>query len=246
MISPIDIKVDLDGDVAAALTRLETTGRPTIDRRVWFAEPRPDGGATSTLLSNRIIIRIRSGPSDDLTVTLCPCLPEQLLGSWSTPFTEAGLRYRVEENWNGECRQLSASVVSERPAGALHDAVVLGTDVTTDLAPAQRRFLVGCTPPGVAVDHLLAFGPIASTRWTKLRVGDLAVDAERWRIADLDLLELSVRVTPEHGESYTALRDRALDRQRGFEDAVRRLGLRIATGAPAPVRVIAAARSGHR
>ncbi|WP_216906545.1 hypothetical protein [Nocardia noduli] len=246
MISPIDIEVDLDGDVAAALTRLETTGRPMIDRRVWFAEPRPDGGATSTLLSNGIIIRLRSGSSDDLTVTLCPCVPEQLLGSWSAPFTDVALRYRVEENWNGEGRELSASVVSERPAGALHDATVLGTDVTADLAPAQRRFLIGCTPPGVAVDRLVAMGPIASTQWSNLRVGDLAVDAQRWRIADLDLLELSVRVTPEHGESYTALRARALDRQRGFEDAVRRLGLRIATGAPGTERVMAAARSVRR
>ncbi|MET7771704.1 hypothetical protein [Nocardia sp. NPDC005366] len=231
MISPIEIKVDLDGDVAAALTRLGCTGRPAIDRRIWFAETHPvDPGTTPTLLSSRIVIRLRSGENDDLTVKLRPCLPAQLVGRWTAPRADDALRYRIEEDWNAERRVLSASAISERPAGSLRAATMLGTDVTTVLDPAQRQFLVSCTPPGVAVDRLLVMGPIASTKWTKVRVGDLEVDAERWRIADLDLLELSLRVTPERGESHAEVRDRALDRQRRFETAVRHHGLRVATG----------------
>lgn len=241
MITPIEIKVNLDGDVAAALTRLECTGRPAIDRRIWFAEPRPTGLHTApTLLSSRIVIRLRSGENDDLTVKLRPCLPSQLVGRWTTSFTDDALRYRIEEDWNAERRVLSASAVSDRPAGSLRDATVLGADVTTVLDTAQRQLLVSCTPPGVAVDRLVAMGPIASTKWTKVRVGDLHVDAERWTIADLDLLELSLRVTPEHGESHTEVRNRALHRQRKFEAAVRRRGLHIATGDTKTQQVLAA------
>ncbi|WP_040700851.1 hypothetical protein [Nocardia vinacea] len=241
MITPIEIKVNLDGDVAAALTRLECTGRPAIDRRIWFAEPRPTGLHTApTLLSSRIVIRLRSGENDDLTVKLRPCLPSQLVGRWTTSFTDDALRYRIEEDWNAERRVLSASAVSDRPAGSLHDATMLGADVTTVLDTAQRQLLVSCTPPGVAVDRLVAMGPIASTKWTKVRVGDLHVDAERWTIADLDLLELSLRITPEHGESHTEVRNRALRRQRKFEAAVRRRGLHIATGDTKTQQVLAA------
>lgn len=156
------------------------------------------------------------------------------------PFTDDALRYRIEEDWSSERRVLSASAVSERPAGSLHDATMLGADVTTALDPAQRQFLVSCTPPGVAVDRLSAMGPISSTKWTEVRVGDLEVDAERWRIADLDLLELSLRVTPEHSESHTEVRNRAIDRQRRFETAVRRRGLHIETGETKTQQVLAA------
>ncbi|MFX0578271.1 hypothetical protein [Nocardia nepalensis] len=244
MITPIEIKVNLDGDVAEALTRLECTGRSAIDRRIWFAEPRPTGPDTApTLLSSRIVIRLRSGENDDLTVKLRPCLPSQLVGRWTTPFTDHALRYRIEEDWNAQRHVLSASAVSDRPAGSLREATLLGVDVTTVLDSAQRQLLVSCTPPGVAVDRLLAMGPIVSTKWTKVRVGDLEVDAERWTIADLDLLELSLRVTPEHGESHSEVRNRALDRQRRFEAAVRRRGLHIATGDTKTQQVLAALRA---
>ncbi|WP_433734036.1 hypothetical protein ACQP0C_18020 [Nocardia sp. CA-129566] len=244
MITPIEIKVDLDGDVADALTRLGCTDRAAIDRRIWFAEPRPAGpDPAPTLLSSRIAIRLRSGENDDITVKLRPCLQSQLVGRWRTPFTNDALRYRIEEDWNSDRRALSASAVSQRPAGSLHDATMLGADVTTVLDTSQRQFLVSCTPPGVAVDRLTAMGPISSTKWTQVRVGDLKVDAERWRIAGLDLLELSLRVTPEHSESHAELRNRAIDRQRRFETAVRRHGLHIGSGETKTQQVLAVLRA---
>ncbi|MGS2810409.1 hypothetical protein [Nocardia sp. MW-W600-9] len=230
MNTPIEIKVNLDGDLVDAQTRLGCTNAAAISRDVWFAEPRvPGARGGPALLAGRIAIRLRSGDYDDLTVKLRPCTAAQLVGRWSTPFTEPGMQFRVEGDWCGDRRVLSASVVSRRPAGSLRVAALCGEDVTEALDSAQRQFLVSCTPPGVVVDHLRAMGPVASTKWTNVAVGELAVDAERWTVDGLDLLELSLRVTPDPGESPTTLHARALDVQHRFHAAIRGHGLSIST-----------------
>ncbi|MFC9434975.1 hypothetical protein [Nocardia sp. NPDC057030] len=249
MITPIEIKVNLAGDVADALTRLRCSGHPATERRIWFAESRRDrSGRASALLSSRIVIRLRSGARDDLTVKLRPCRRSQLAGRWAAPFTDEALEYRIESDWCGERRVLSASAVGERPPGSLRDAALLGTDVTAALDSAQRQFLVSCTPPGVAVDHLSALGPIASTKWTGVRLGDLEVDVERWCIAELELLELSLRVTARPPESLADTESRAAAEQLRFEAMVRRHGLAVAAGETKTERVLAAlmARSHRR
>ncbi|MBF6170985.1 hypothetical protein [Nocardia blacklockiae] len=230
MITPIEIKVDLAGEVAETVFRLGCAGRPVIRRRVWFAETRSPG-ACPELLANRIIIRLRSGARDDLTVKLRPCDAAQLVGRWTEPFDAAGLRYRIEGEWSARRRVLAASAVSERPAGSLWAAAAPGADVAAALDSAQRQFLVSCTPPGVAVDHLGALGPIASTKWPDVRIGDAVADVERWQVGDLDLLELSVRVTPRPGEAREDLDLRAAAAKQRIESAARRLGLRISQGA---------------
>ncbi|MEV6558489.1 hypothetical protein AB0M22_22445 [Nocardia sp. NPDC051756] len=241
MITPIEIKVNLAGDVADALTRLRCSRNPAVERRIWFAESRSDGsGAASALLSSRIVIRLRSGERDDLTVKLRPCRRSQLAGRWTTPFTDDALEYRIEGDWCGERRVLSASAVGERRPGSLRDAAMVGADVTAALDSGQRQFLVSCTPPGVAVDHLSAMGPIASTKWTNVRLGDLEVDVERWCTAELELLELSHRVTARHPESRTEMESRAVATQLGFESVVRRHGFSIANGETKTEQVLAA------
>ncbi|MEJ8672854.1 hypothetical protein WKI71_44370 [Streptomyces sp. MS1.AVA.1] len=37
---PVEIKVNIEGDVPAALTALGTSGRAMSTRRIWFAEER--------------------------------------------------------------------------------------------------------------------------------------------------------------------------------------------------------------
>ncbi|MFD3704424.1 hypothetical protein ACFWUP_14885 [Nocardia sp. NPDC058658] len=231
MITPIEIKVNLDGDVAAALRRLRCSDTAATARDIWFAEPlRPGSPGAPTLLSSRIVIRLRSGAQDDLTVKLRPCHAAQLTGRWAAPFTEPGIRYRIESDWSGGRRMLSASAISQRSPGSLRAAVAGGVDVTDTLNSAQRQFLVSCTPPGVAVDHLRAMGPVASARWTGLPVGNQHADVERWAVAGLDLVELSVKVTPRHGDSPVDLHLRALDAQRALEEALHALGITIAAG----------------
>ncbi|KAF0846830.1 hypothetical protein [Nocardia caishijiensis] len=238
MITPIEIKVNLDTDVAVALRRLGC-GPDTADvRDIWFAEP--DSAGSPALLSGRIVIRLRSGAEDDLTVKLRPCTPAQLSGRWARPFLDEGVRYRIERDWCSPLRMLSASAISGWPAGSLRDCVERGVDVTEALATAQRQFLVSCTPPGVAVDRLRARGPVHALRWTGVALGGLCVDVERWRIADLDLLELAVKITAAPHDSPVGPHLRAAAAQQRLLDAVHALGLTPATGSTKTERALAA------
>ncbi|MFE5476049.1 hypothetical protein ACFQ9R_10120 [Nocardia sp. NPDC056541] len=248
MITPIEIKVNLDGDVAGALRRLRCSDTAAVHRDIWFAEPlHPGTAGAPTLLSSRIVIRLRSGAEeDDLTVKLRPCVPSQLAGRWGAPFTEPGVRYRIESDWSADRRMLSASAISSRPAGSLRAAVARGVDVTGALHSAQRQFLVSCTPPGVAVDHLRAMGPVASARWTGVPVGTLRADVERWSTTGLDLVELSLKVTPQQADSPVDLHLRALDARRELEAALRTLGLTIASGDTKTEQVLTALAAAHR
>ena len=247
MITPIEIKVNLDGNVAGALQRLRCSDTGAAYRDIWFAEPlHPGSTSAPTLLSSRIVIRLRSGDEDDLTVKLRPCLRSQLAGRWAAPFTEPGVRYRIESDWSGDRRMLSASAISLRSPGSLRAAVARGIDVTDTLTSAQRQFLVSCTPPGIAVDHLCAMGPVASARWAGVPVGNLRADVERWTAAGLDLVELSLTVVPRQGASPVDLHLRAVDAQREIEAALRALGLTIATGDTKTERVLSALAAARR
>ncbi|MFE9789699.1 hypothetical protein ACFYO7_30425 [Nocardia salmonicida] len=247
MITPIEIKVNLDGDVASAVQRLRCSETSAAYRDIWFAELlRPGSSGAPTLLSSRIVIRLRSGDEDDLTVKLRPCLRSQLTGRWAAPFTEPGVRYRIESDWSGDRRMLSASAISLRFPGSLRAAVARGIDVTDTLNSAQRQFLVSCTPPGIAVDHLCAMGPVASARWTGVPVGNLQADVERWTAAGLDLVELSLTVVPRQGDSPVDLHLRAVDAQRELEAALHALGLTIAAGESKTEQVLTALAAARR
>ncbi|WP_019929741.1 hypothetical protein [Nocardia sp. BMG111209] len=244
MITPIEIKVNVGGNVADALARLRGTDSPAIERRIWFAEARVGGnGKPLGLLSSRIIIRLRSGDRDDLTVKLRPCQRTQLAGLWAAPFTEGTLAYRLVGDWSGRHRMLSASVVSRRTPGSLSAATTPGADIAAALDSAQRRFLVSCTPPGAAIDHLVALGPIESVKWPKLRLGDIQVEAERWRVDPFDLLEVCARIDPREGESLASVETRAAALQSRLETALRRQGLRIDNGHTKTHQVITALAS---
>ena len=88
VIPPIEIKINLGTDVDGVLGALGCADSPAVRRDVWFAESRAGGqdGALA-LLGSGIVIRLRSGDLDDLTVTLRPCRRSQLMGRWAKPFT---------------------------------------------------------------------------------------------------------------------------------------------------------------
>ncbi|MFF0492650.1 hypothetical protein ACWDSJ_24430 [Nocardia sp. NPDC003482] len=231
MITPIEIRVDLEGGIADAIDR-STADRRVKRRDVWFAEarPRPTGGSP-TLMSSGIVIRMRTGEHyDDVSVELRPCHPDQLSGRWAASFTEGDVRYRVSRRWHGETRAWSACLTSRRPSGSLRAAAGPDGDIATVLDSVQRQFLISCTVHGVAVEHLVALGPIGWTKWKRVRLGDQEVEAERWSVADLDLVELSLLVVPRPGETPADLDDRAAAAQRRLEARVRDGGSAIAAG----------------
>lgn len=229
MTTPIEIGFGIGGDPGTALTLLTGTTAAATAHDLWFAAPAQGAPDPMALVSSGITIRLRSGPGDDLAVDLRPCPPPRPAGRWAAPFVDGDLEYQIEGAWHGMRRVLAASAVSHRPAGAIRAAVDVGGDVTETLSPAQRQFLVSCTPPGVAVDHLRAVGPVVSTRWTGIRLAGFEVTAERWTGAGCDLLEVAARVMPVSGEPTWALDSRAQDVQQRCLDALRDRDLPSAT-----------------
>ncbi|MEY9996952.1 hypothetical protein ABIE67_008984 [Streptomyces sp. V4I8] len=118
---PVEVKVNIESDVPAALTALRGSRGAMVTRRIWFAEDR-DGVADGRvlLLDGGVIVRFRiGGAADDLTVKLRPCTREQLVGRFSARFDAEAFTYKIEEDWSGNRRVLAASLAHGHPPGAL-------------------------------------------------------------------------------------------------------------------------------
>ncbi|MGY3200012.1 hypothetical protein [Streptomyces sp. TE5632] len=223
---PIEIKVNIEGDVAAALSALGGSSSPRTTRRIWFAEDR-DGvaGGRMPLLDGGVIVRLRIGGNpDDLTVKLRPCTREQLVGRFSAPFEAEPFTYKIEEDWSGNRRVLAASLVHGHPPGVLSDAVKPGADPGASLDAVQDQFLHSCAP-AIRLDGLVALGPILSTKVDEVPLDGLEADLEAWSVADLDFLEVSIRVKPKGEDDVEKFTARAERKQRKLEDAVRERGV---------------------
>jgi hypothetical protein len=242
VVFPVEIKLNIDAsraDVIAALRQRPTAGST---RQIWFAEERAGvENGQLPLFENHVVVRLRSGGGpDDLTVKLRPCVHEQLLGRWADSFETKVLEYRIEGDWSGQRRMLAASAVGERMRGSLLEMVGPFADPAAAITIKQRQFLKLCGPPDVRVDHLVALGPIVSTKWTDVEIGECTVDVERWITADLDVVELSLRVAPTKHESSAEFEVRAAGEQRRLAEAASDLGLPLdAYGETKTQRVLA-------
>lgn len=243
---PIEIKVNLESSAADAVAAL---GHGEMKKRqLWFADDSTSGELTP-LLKAGVIIRLRSGDdSDDVTVKLRPCQQAQLIGRWAGPLTTATLDYRIECDWSVRHRVLAASAVVEHAPGELLELVRSDSNVGRALSADQREFFELCAKHArpltdsravhqhavssalgrLQVDNLVALGPIASTKWTEVRFGELDLTMERWTVADLDLVELSLRVKPKAAESAADFAERAARRYDKLLTAVRDNGLVLA------------------
>jgi hypothetical protein len=231
MVYPIEIKANIADAVAEALERLGNPGGAT-KRLIWFAEDR-DGLASGELrlLEGGVIIRVRSGEGpDDTTAKLRPCDPMQLQDGWRDGFDRNGVEYRIEGDWSGPHHSLAASAVSTFGQGSRSQAggaPLRGQALTS----GQTDFLAQCAKVPVPVEDLVALGPVASTKWNDVKVGDIKVDAERWTVADLDFLELSIRAKPKDHDTAGDFEARALKHQARLLEAIDGLGLQIAANA---------------
>ncbi|RSO08090.1 hypothetical protein DMH26_03630 [Streptomyces sp. WAC 05379] len=223
---PVEIKVNVEGDVAAALSALGASGRATAVRHIWFAEDR-DGVAEGQvlLLESGVILRFRiGGVPDDLTVKLRPCQREQLVGRFSDPFEAKPFTYKIEEDWSANGRVLAASLVHGHAPGVLSGAVAPGGDPATAVDALEDQFLHACTP-SVQLDGLVALGPVRSTKIDDVPLDDMDVDLEAWSAAGLDFLEASIRVKPKDEDDAEKLAERAERKQRKLIEAVRERGV---------------------
>ncbi|MFF9032942.1 hypothetical protein [Streptomyces iakyrus] len=227
MTFPIEIKVNIDADVADALSTLAQPGGESQKRLIWFAE-HPQGVEDGRLLlDSGVIVRLRSGDTpDELTVKLRPCTTDQLTGRFSSPFDGESFEYKVEQDWSGSRHVLSASATCVHPQGTLLNAATPGADAADFLDTLQRQFLQECAP-AVHITELAALGPIASTKFNNVPLDDLEVDLERWTVADLDFLELSTRIKPRHDEKPHEFETRVEHKQKKLRSAVRDRGIAI-------------------
>jgi hypothetical protein len=191
----IEIKVNIAGDVDHALTVLELNGGKR--REVWFLDDLTEGARPPLpLLSAGIILRLRrrENGKEDSTVKLRPCRRSQLTGSWSVapPGDE---QYRIEGDWSRTRHALAASCVADLEPGTIDRAIESDGQIADAFMESQRDFLAACGEINAALSGVTALKPIAATQWKDFSVGGVDdVVAERWTVAGLDFLELSIRV----------------------------------------------------
>lgn len=230
---PIEIKVNIAGDVDRALAALGLgEGEP---REVWFLDDLTDGARPPLpLLNAGIVLRLRrkggggkagdragNKPKEDSTVKLRPCRRSQLISPWDARPAEDS-DYRIEGDWSRTSHVLAASYVSELAPGDIADALDGGHLAKAFTGP-QRAFLSDCGAVAVALSGVTALKPIASRVWKDFTLGAVEhVDAERWTVAGLDFLELSIRVTTGEGDAVKqqfVLAEAVLERGLEFDDS---------------------------
>ncbi|MFC9387078.1 hypothetical protein [Streptomyces venezuelae] len=225
---PVEIKVNVEDDVAGAMSALGASQGALMTRRIWFAEDRVGvAQGKLLLLDGGVIVRIRiGGGQDDVVVKLRPCTREQLLGRFTAPFEVDALTYRIEEDWSRNDRVLAASLVRDHPPGALPAAVTPGSDPATLFDEVQDQFLDACAPD-VRFEALVALGPISATKVEDVPLDDLKVDLEAWSVAGLNFLEASIRVKPKAGDDEEEFKERAERKLRKLEEAVLERGVTL-------------------
>jgi hypothetical protein len=230
---PVEIKVNIESDVAAALSLLGAAHGEMTARRIWFAEDL-DGAAEDRvpLLDAGVIVRFRiGGGADDLTVKLRPCDRKQLVGRFSAPFDAEPFTYRIEEDWSVNRRVPAASLVHTHAPGALVGAVAPGADPAAPIDAVQDQFMHACAP-AVQLNGLVALGPILATKVDDVPLGDLKVNLEAWSVAGMEFLEASIRVKPKDEDDAKEFTMRAERRQRKLQEAVRERGVALSESLP--------------
>ena len=211
-------QMDLDGvEIKANLTaddldRVERTLEVGDDKElsIYFHEDTTTGQSLPLLAAGVIIRgRFKEGRDEgDSTVKLRPCRASQVAERWFDPRRPpadpgSGFELRFEEDWSGSRRVLAASCQVE-----LNGRIADQTSERPPLSDDQLRFLTDCAPLRVNPAELTRLGPIRATKFGEVRAGGLAeleAKAERWRVAELDFIEVSVKV--EEGDPEQVQRD---------------------------------------
>jgi hypothetical protein len=205
--------------------------------RIWFYED-TSPGLSLPLLEAGLAIRVRAKGDDDgdCTVKLRPCRRSQVTPEWLATTESDDLEVTVEEDRASDRRVLAVSAKRELGPAAL-DAVQASTHPPEGLLGADLvRFLADGASLRVNLAELTRLGPIEATRWKDVRaegLAELGARAERWQVAGLDFLEVSLKVEEDA--------DRA---QEELLAALAALGVALDAGQETKTRRVLAALAG--
>jgi len=205
----VEIKITVAGtQVKRALEAFELapTGRSL---GIYFCEDVTRGVSTTStpLLDLNVVLRARDKHCEgtDSTVKLRPCRRSQLTDQWLDG-TDGARKIKIEADWAGTRKVLSASFTADLPDGRIAH-VHNGSKALPSLFSAdQERFLKDCAGIRVNIEALTLLGPVTAWRWGPIKIRppepELELLAERWTVDDtIDFLELSVRVAPADAET---------------------------------------------
>ena len=203
---PVEIKVNIAQPAEAVDTLQLTDGE---NRRIYFLEDQTPGLASRyPLLTAGVVLRLRAevDGAGDCTVKLRPSRRTQLVDEWRVADDTAdGWTYRIEGDWAGDRRVLSASLVTDLTANEISAAL---TAPEKAISARHLSFIRACTGLPLEPAALTVLGPVTAMKWSKVRVGDVRkVNAERWKVGGLDFLELSRKV--DGGQAAAALAELA-------------------------------------
>ena len=197
-VDAMEIKVTLDSDqIEDGLAAFDLPPQQAIRRRIWFCEQVAESGESAALplLARGLILRLRSTDGDaDLTVKLRG--PEGCVDpeSWRRRTRSAGKRAKIEGDWAGPRRLLSASLDAHVDDQQLaHVLRARDRPVSQLFSTIQDDLLREWLVP---LDGFDLLGPVQAMKWDPVSRGlDHKVAAEMWLVDDgLRFLELSIRV----------------------------------------------------
>jgi hypothetical protein len=195
MAAYVEIKVNIEGEqVNEARDRLNLRPAGAEAFIVRFAEYRQGLAGTRglPLLAAGTILRLREGSGrGDSTVKVRRPEGVGRLDDLPEPDDKGEHQFRVEGDWTGPSRQLSASAVTTFPQG-----LPAGVDSSPELAfsPAQVRFLRRANQVPIDLRAVDVLTPIQARKWSEVTLCHREVVAEQWTVDELCFLELSIRV----------------------------------------------------
>jgi hypothetical protein len=215
----IEIKVNIGGDVDSALTALGLGEGKR--RKVWFLDDITDGARPPLpLMEAGVVLRLRrrDNGNEESTVKIRPCRRSQLPDPWNVAVDD-DKQYRIEGDWSGTRHVLAASCDGAVEPGTIANVTAAQAPVSDLFSERQHDFLAACAEIRVAPSGLTVLKEIDARQWKDFSVGQVPhVDAERWRVAGLDFLELSLRVS---GPADAAAQ------QQSLTDEVLAMGLKL-------------------
>lgn len=223
----VEIKVTIGPSaMARAMEMLDLDPTNGARRRIWFCEMQAggDAGDEPVLLGRGVILRLREteGKGADSTVKFRPFDPPPLLAHWRDVRQLDGGELRVEGDWVGARRVVSASLVADQAEDEPAEAAAGRRPLTKLFSQDQEQFLHDHAALPVNLNALRAVGPIAALKWEPRERGlPRHLAAEHWKVDELEFLELSVRADDVADAADLQHRlDRALDERGLLTDVV--------------------------